>query len=327
MHFLHGLKRKITVAILAAGCALVLQRATAGEIPDGNHSGPAIWRIRSAESTVYLFGSIHILPVEFAWRSKRIEDAMAASDLFVFEVPTGKESLAEEHDFVLRNGILPRRQSIKAMLSPGEFDTYSSVMRNAGLIPGDYERYRPWLAALVLGLAYLHPDNLTTLRGADDEIMDYARGHERQTNYLETPLQQLQLLTAGTERVQLAGLRRLINALPGSRNLEENLRGAWARGDADGLNALLDRVFSSSPETQDFLVGRRNRLWLPTINAALQRPGSAMITVGAAHIGGKSGLVTLICSEGYRVERLSDSGGEADVCSPAAEQAQMAGRP
>lgn len=325
MNFLYGLIRKLAVAILATGCALILQRASAAEIPDGSHSGPAIWRISSVESTVYLFGSLHILPVGYAWKSKRIEDAMAASDLFVFEVPTGKESLAEEHDFVLRNGILPRRQSVRTMLSPGEFDTYSSVMRNAGLIPGDYERYRPWLAALVLGLAYLHPDNLTTLKGADDEIMDYARGRQRQMNYLETPLQQLQLLTAGTERVQIAGLRRLINALPGARNLEENLRGAWARGDADGLNVLLDRIFSSSPETQDFLIGRRNRLWLPTINAALQRPGSAMITVGAAHIGGKSGLVALICGEGYSVERLLDSGEGADACRPSPKRNQMAG--
>ena len=311
--------RNIAATIVAAACAFFLQRAGAAEIPDGEHSGPAIWRVRSAESTVYLFGSIHILPAGFGWTTKPIADAMASSDSFIFEVPVGKDSLAEERGFIIQNGLLPRRQSLRALLSPGEFDLYASVMRNAGLNPAEYEHYRPWLAALVLGLAYLHPDNLTALKGADDEIMDYAHSHERELSYLETPLQQLELLTAGTERSQLAGLRNLINTLPGSRNLEQSLRDAWARGDADGLTALLDRVFRGSPKAQDFLVGRRNRLWLPAINSALQRPGSTMITVGAAHIGGMSGLIALVCSEGYRVERLPDAGGESDACSPAAE--------
>ena len=42
-----------------------------------------------------------------------------------------------------------------------------------------------------------------------------------------------------------------------------------------------------------------------------------MITVGAAHFGGKEGLLALICDEGYRVERLMDRGGIADACQPA----------
>jgi len=214
----------------------------------------------------------------------------------------------------VRNGLLPRRQSIRSMLSAGEFDLYASVMRNAGLDPASFERYRPWLASLVLGLAYLHPDNLTTLKGADDDVSDYARQHHRPMAYLETPLQQLQLLTASSDQTQLAGLRNLIGTLPSSRDLERDLRDAWIRGDADGLSTLLDRVFYRNPAAQEFLVSRRNRLWLPVIDAALTQPGSTMVTVGAAHIGGHGGLVALICNQGYKVERLSDGGGETDAC-------------
>ncbi len=299
--------------ILAAGFVLLLgSPLTADEMP--GHTGPAIWRMTSGESTVYLFGSMHILPDALSWTTPEIERAMESSDLFVFEVPVGDDTVAQERDFVLHNGVLPRRQSIRGLLTNDEFGLYASVMRRAGLAAGDYERYRPWLAALVLGLAYLHPDNLTELKGADDFIMDFAHAHGRQLTYLETPIQQLQLLTTGTEKAQLAGLKKMIGALPASRNLEQELREAWARGDPDGLNALLDAIFNDRPDARDFLVSRRNRLWLGNINALLNRPGTAMITVGAAHLGGKAGLIALICGEGYRVERVLDGGTPSGAC-------------
>jgi uncharacterized protein YbaP (TraB family) len=58
-------------------------------------------------------------------------------------------------------------------------------------------------------------------------------------------------------------------------------------------------------------------MWLSTINPLLQRAGSTMVTVGAAHIGGSDGLIALICGEGYRVQRLLDTGTDVDAC-PAA---------
>lgn len=282
--------------------------------PSAIASGPAIWRVRSGESTVYLFGSIHILPNGYPWMTRRITDAMNASDLFVFEVPIGKDTIAEEREFILKYGLLPKRQSIRGVLTQDEFDLYSSVMQTAGLGARDYERYRPWLAALVLGLAYLHPDDLTALKGADDELMKFAGEHGRPSQYLESPQQQLELLTSGSEASQIAGLRRLIDTLPRSRGIASELLDAWSSGDPGRLTADLDRIFRGSPNTQDFLVSRRNRLWLSTIEPLLKRPGTAMITVGAAHLGGSGGLIALICGEGHRVERLLDNAGDVDAC-------------
>ncbi len=246
--------------------------------------------------------------------NRRIADAMDASDLFVFETPLGKDTTAQDRAFVLKYGVLPRRQSIRGVLTQGEFDAYATAMRAAGLNARDYERYRPWLAALVLGLAYLHPDDLTALTGADNEVMNFAREHDRPSQYLETPLQQLELLTSGSEESQVAELRHLIETLPSSHDFESELLDAWSSGDIDRLTADLNGIFRASPETEDLLVSHRNHLWLSTINPLLKRPGTAMITVGAAHIGGSGGLIALICAEGYRVEKLLDRGGDMDAC-------------
>ena len=300
----------------AAALVAILLACAPGDIALAQtHKGPALWRVRSGESTVYLFGSIHILPSDFVWITRPIEQAMASAELFVSEVPVGDAAIADERRFLLQNGILPRRQSLRGLLSPSEFDVFASVMRTAGIQPPVFERYRPWLASIVLGLAYLHPDSLAALKGADDELIRFAQEHGRQMVYFETPRQQLELLTAASDSAQLTGLKNLIATLSRSRNLEQALRDSWANGEPERLTAIIDDVFRGRQEAQEFLVGRRNRLWLTTINPLLHRAGTSMITVGAAHIGGKDGLIALICNEGYTVERLIEDGGSTGACA------------
>ena len=310
--------RKFTFSAVALACVLFVHMTAALAATPEIASGPAIWRVRSGESTVYLFGSIHILPNGYRWLTPRIVGAMNASDLFVFEVQIDKDARAEERDFLSKNGVLRQRQTIRGVLTPGEFDRYATVMQAAGLSAHDYERYRPWLASLMLGLAYLHPDDLTALKGADDEVMKFAREHDRPSLYLETAQQQLELLTSGSEESQIAELRHLIDTLPGSREIESKLLEAWSSGDIDRLTAVLGGIFNPSPETERFLLSRRNHLWLAVIDPLLQRPGTAMVTVGAAHIAGSNGLIALICGEGYRIEKLLDNGGDMDACPASA---------
>jgi uncharacterized protein len=310
--------RKFASFPIAFACALFVHATAALAATPTIASGPAIWRVRSGESTVYLFGSIHILPNGYPWITRRIADAMNAADLFVFEVPIDKDTRAEERDFISRNGVLRQRQSIRGVLTQGEFDRYAMVMQAAGLSARDFERYRPWLASLMLGLAYLHPDDLTALKGADDVVMNFAREHDRSLQYLETVQQQLELLTSGSEDSQIAELRHLIDTLPSSRAIESELLGAWSSGDIDQLTAVLGGIFNPSPETEKFLLSHRNHLWLSTIDPLLQRQGTTMVTVGAAHVAGSNGLIALICGQGYRVEKLLDNGGNMDACPGAA---------
>jgi uncharacterized protein len=263
---------------------------------------------------------MHVLPDGYAWTTPEIDAAMSASDSFIFEVPVDEAALKDEKDFIVHKGILPAHQSLRGLLSSSEFQTYSSVLKRAGLRPEQFERYRPWLAAVMVGLAYLHSEDLTKLKGADDDIMAFARSRGKPLLYLETMEQQMALLTSGPDSSQLNALRSLIITLPRARTQEKDLREAWSSGDAQRFTALLDGYFRGRPEARDFLISSRNRNWLGTIRQYLDRPaGTAMITVGAAHIGGEQGLVALLCGEGYEVDRVSDfhAAGEK-ACDPAA---------
>jgi uncharacterized protein YbaP (TraB family) len=256
------------------------------------------------------------LPRDFSWRTPEIEAAMAVADRFIFEVPVDEAALKDEKAFILQNGLLTNRQTLRGLLSASEFQTYSAILRRAGLKPVFFERYRPWLASVMVGLAYLHSGDLTTLRGADDDIIDYAHEHGRPLLYLESVQEQMKLLTTGDDAAQLKALKNLILSLPRSRDQEKVLQQSWASGDAKGMSALLDGYFSGRSQAQDLLINARNRNWIPAIKESLARGDSTtMMTVGVAHIGGRKGLVALLCGEGYKVERV---GTGEDACGPEA---------
>jgi uncharacterized protein len=281
---------------------------------------PALWRVHNGTSTVYLFGSLHILPPAYHWTTPEIEQAMSASDLFIFEVPVDEAALQDQKAFIVEHGLLPPHQSLRTLLTANEFQVYSAVLRRAGLKPEHFEHYRPWLAAVMVGLAYLHRDDLVTLKGADDELMAYAHDHGKKSIYLESIREQMELLTNGDDNGHIKALKNLILSLPQSRTQEKELFETWSSGDATRFAVLLEGYFKDRPEAKEFLIDRRNRDWLGPLKQALGRQdGTTMMTVGAAHIGGRNGLLALLCGDGYEVERVAESGAAAaKVCGAGA---------
>lgn len=299
---------KRLAARVAGVLAVLLVLLPAGVLAQRAAPSPALWRIRDGNSTVYVFGSLHILPQSFQWRAREIEDAIASTDIFMFEVPVDDEATSRQKDFIVKNGLLPRGASLRKVLNRIEYETYSRILLGAGLKPEHFTRYRPWLAAVVVGLAYVHHRDLTTLSGVDDEIIDYAQTEGKELRYLETVEDQMKLLVMGDDLDQIRALKRQLVSLPKAALHTDDLVQTWARGDMDRFASLIEQDFAGHVEAQDLLISNRNRAWVPAVGELMQSGKTAMVTVGAAHIGGPKGLISLLCAAGHDVERVGMNG-------------------
>jgi uncharacterized protein YbaP (TraB family) len=307
-------------AVVARFLLVLLALCPVAVLAAAGQPHPAIWKIRNGASTVYVLGSLHIVPPEFQWRTPEIDAAVRATDTFVFEVPVDAQAIKHQKDFIIHNGILPSGTSLRAVLTPVEFRTYTRILHDAGLKPEQFERYRPWLAAVIVGLAYVHGRDIATLTGVDDVIIDYAQRQRKELRYLETIEQQMQLLMTGGDLAQVKALKRMIVALPNTRSHAVDLLETWASGDAARFDAMIDADFKGHAEARDWLISRRNRVWLDPIKALLDSGGkTAMVTVGAAHLGGPDGLIAMLCRAHYEVQRVGAAGGEdSDACGAGA---------
>ena len=46
---------------------------------------PALWEVSDPDTTIYLFGTIHLLPPKYQWRSAKLDKAMTDSQQLVVE--------------------------------------------------------------------------------------------------------------------------------------------------------------------------------------------------------------------------------------------------
>jgi uncharacterized protein YbaP (TraB family) len=78
---------------------------------------------------------------------------------------------------------------------------------------------------------------------------------------------------------------------------------ALNKGDFDAVAAMSTALFRSAEESREYqrvMVQERNRAWMDGLRTELDR-GDAVIVVGAAHLPGQYGLVTLLRHAGYDV--------------------------
>jgi uncharacterized protein YbaP (TraB family) len=77
----------------------------------------------------------------------------------------------------------------------------------------------------------------------------------------------------------------------------------WRAGDAPGVERIVLTELKQEPLLYQRLLVERNRNWLPKIEALFARRGHALVVVGAAHLIGPDGLISLLRAKGYVVEQ------------------------
>jgi uncharacterized protein YbaP (TraB family) len=287
---------------LAIGVAVLCGTAVARE----HTPQPALWQIRAGQSTVYLFGSIHMLPRDWAWRTTAIDAAIASADSFVFETALTPHQLAKVSAFVRDRGKLPGGQRLSRRLSHRGLADFQKALALTPLDPDAVDAMRPWLALTVLGDYQLQNGPVQTYadEGVDRTIELSAQQSERPIRQLETAQHQLEMLVEARPDGDIArfemGLREILAADDNYNRLLE----AWTAGNQTGVTNVLAAEAARNPMESRLLLDRRNRNWLPQIEAMMISNETIFVTIGAAHLVGPGSVLDLLCSRGWDVQRM-----------------------
>ena len=82
MNFRNALKRGLAALGLAS---VSLGAAPAQQLRPTHAAKPAMWKLADRDTTIYLFGTIHMLPKDYAWRTSAFEKAVDGSHALVVE--------------------------------------------------------------------------------------------------------------------------------------------------------------------------------------------------------------------------------------------------
>ena len=293
------MKRLAAFFVLAFLAAFAPARA---EAPQTVEAHPALWRAHGDRGTVYLLGSIHVLPPNVNWQTPEIKRAIKRADAFVFEVPLDAGTVNRITELVGERGTLPPGQSLRKMLPPDSQADFDKVLASVDLPVTAVDNKRPWLVSLMLDTIAMKKHMQQFDLGADNIITAQAKTSRKPMLYLETVDQQLALIAPSDPTVELQSFEAELKSFETEDSDISAITGAWERGDTAALEAVSAKEFADHPEARAVFFTDRNRAWVKQIEAMLHEGKTFFVTVGAGHLTGKDGVPNLLRADGYKVD-------------------------
>ena len=262
-----------------------------------------LWKVSKGPSSVYLLGSIHYLRSENYPLKKAILDAFETSKRLVLEIDLNATSGQAAQRLMLEKALFRDGTSLPQNISAETYQLAAERATQLGIDMGIFNPMKPWFAAINLIAIKLKALGLDPRRGVDQYLAGEAKRRGKPISGLETLDFQIGLLDQLSKQNQEAMLRETVSELDLlDRNIDEIVR-SWADGDEAVLAKLLLAGMVEFPEIHQKVIVERNRRWVPEIEKLLEQGSGALIVVGAAHLVGRDGVIEMLKTKGYSVEK------------------------
>lgn len=301
--------------IAAVLCALVLlsacaegatrQQAAAETPAQAAGDGPALWVVKDDDTTIYLFGTVHMLPDGFDWLRAPVEKAFAASDTVVFET-LGTMEPGKVQPIIMAMGFSPGQPSLAARVPEAARPKLAEAVDDAGIPPAALDRMETWLATMTLSSARVVKLGYGLESGVESQLMARAISARKRIEGLETIEEQLSFFDTLPETEQRTLLANSLDDMDTIKALVDSAVKEWSAGNVDAVAALLESDVKSSPLLAQRLLADRNANWANWIAARLDStPGTVFVAVGTGHLAGDDSVQAMLAAKGFETERIN----------------------
>ena len=291
-------RKRLTSAALGAAL-LAPAAAFAGD-------APAMWRLKDADSEIYLFGTFHVLPANVQWATPAFDAAMEETETTITEADvTSPEAQAAMLGLVQKYGLNPQGVTLSSTLGPERAAEIERIAASLGVPMATLEPFRPWLALISLASMAMQSAGFDPASGVESVVIKQAAAQSDKIEYFETAEEQIKILAGLDDEEMLANFDVTIEQFDDFKALTEGMLASWKTGDLGALEAdILAPLRDTSPAAFRDLIVARNESWVAKIADIMEGEGDYFIAVGAGHLIGEDSVVDLLGERGFPVERV-----------------------
>ena len=288
----------LALPLLASGAAM------AQTVQAPTSARPALWEVSDPDTKIYLFGTIHLLPKNYLWRTKALDRAIARSDTLVVETIVDPKNPAELGRELVRLGYAHGLPPLATRVDPAKRPMLEAAIVKTGIPRPIFDRMRTWAAAFTLLGVQFKELGLQGEEGVENNLRTAFAAAGKPIGQLESNGEQLGFFNALPEKAQRDLLEGAIETpKAASQEFSQMLR-VWASGDVAGIAKTFNDQLADSPDLMDALIRRRNVAWSQWIQRRLAAPGTVLFAVGAGHLAGPNSVQTMLERQGYQVRRI-----------------------
>lgn len=265
-------------------------------------AAPALWEVRDHDSSIWVFGSFHILPAGTEWRTKLFDRIIDDADRVIFEADISAAATMEIGAKAFAMGIYVDGTLLTDVIDEGTEAMLRKHTSAIGVPVGSVLAMRPWLAANTISVAAMAAEGFGT-QGVEYELQGQLAADKM--GYLETGDEQLDVLAGAPEDEQVAMLVSILNEMDVLPKVIGKMLHNWTNGTPETLAGLfLSEMGGFEDAFMDRLIFARNRNWIAPLEAMLDANERTLVIVGAAHLIGEQSVLDLLERRGYSVTRI-----------------------
>jgi uncharacterized protein len=259
---------------LAAFMWMLPHPAVPAPQPATVEADPAIFVIRDHDTTIYLFGTFHVLSPDLKWFDGAVEQAFADSDELVVET-------------------LPAEPNARVAALP---PAAARITPAASFLASTQDAVRAGQS-----------QGMVLENGADMVLLRAAAAEGKMVEPLETLESQFAMIANIRSEPSIpipCAIGECSDAAVELGAAMVELQDAWANGDHGIFSAVLDEMQESAPDAYRILFVERNARWSNWVAGRMRHPGTAFVAIGSAHLAGDDSLLVRLAQRGLISRRL-----------------------
>ena len=295
---------KLLQRFLAPLTALFALSTTGAEAKAPEIAKPALWEISDPDTTIYLFGTIHLLPDNLQWRTAAFDQAVSSSQQLVVETIVDQQNLKSIIEAEQQLGFGKGLPPIEQRVSPAKLPLLRRAIAKSMVPEKTLDQMDTWLAAITLLSVQFKELGLQSAHGPEEILRQQFLAANKPIGELESNVEQFGYFDRLPESAQRSLLEGAIEPSSAAAKEFASMLSPWSHGDVGQIATSFNHEFAGSPSLKRALLLQRNANWAKWIEKRMAEPGTIMVAVGAGHLAGPESVIAKLKKDGYKVKRL-----------------------
>ena len=265
-----------------------------------NDNNTLLWQVsgKYLKKPSYLFGTFHLLCKDDIKFSEQLKNSLRTADEVYMEMDMDDPS-------TMLSGLLYMNmkdgKKLKDLYTADEYKKVESYFSDSlGMPMMMFQSIKPYFLVAML---YPKMMNCNTASGVEEELMKLSKENKKEIKGLETMQFQASVFDSIPYEWQAKELLKNIDSFSIYKKEFDTMILEYKNQQLSAMEKLLAKSEFGSDKYEDILLTKRNINWVDQLKSIMQKE-SVFVAVGAGHLVGEKGLISLLRKEGYTIEPL-----------------------
>jgi uncharacterized protein YbaP (TraB family) len=275
-------------------------KAQQPDLKIAKNNNTLLWQVsgKDIKKPSYLFGTFHLLCKGDINFSEQLKTSFKYADTIYMEMDMDDPS-------VLMSGLLymnmKNDKKLKDLYTPEQYKKIEKYFTDTLHTPMMlFQSVKPYF---LVALLYPHMMKCAAPSGVEEELIKIAKENKKQIKGLETMEFQASVFDSIPYEWQAKELLKNIDSFKVYKNEFDTMLDIYKKQQIDKMENLFKKSEFGAGAYEDLLLNNRNKNWVTQLKKIMANE-SVFVAVGAGHLIGKKGVISLLKQEGYTVTPL-----------------------